>query len=118
MQTHVEGIKDLGCALKGYAEVFITLIARYLRFMYAESASEISLRYPLGDTRRDEERPDSAQVIQFRKFPSFQPLVRRNFLMQLQVEGLNRIDNALDLFIAETRLFQADSVFGEPKRFL
>src|ERR1700678_1104446 len=98
MQPDVERIKDLGRPFEGDSKVFIPLIARHLGFMHAESAGELSQGDALGDPCCDEQMSHGAQVIQFREFPSLQPLICLNFLLQLQMKGFNRVDDALDLF--------------------
>src|SRR5580658_5139860 len=104
MQPRVERVEYFGGALERDAEVFVALVAGHLRFMHLESLGQLALRYSLGDAKRDQRLPQSAQILKIVEFTALEPFVALDFFFQLQMERFHWIDHPLNLILAETGL--------------
>ena len=60
----MERIKDPHGPFQRDSEVFVALVARYLRFMHTEPPRQFPLRNSLGDPQRDQQLSQSAEVVQ------------------------------------------------------
>ena len=98
-QPHIERIQYPDGTLQRDAEVFVALVVRDLRFVNAAPLGQIALRDSLGNAQRNQHLAESTKVLQLIEFAPLQPLVALYFLFQLQVKGLDWIDDALDLVV-------------------
>src|ERR1700689_1381319 len=104
MQPRVECIENFGGALEWDTKILVALIAGDLGLMHLESLCQFSLRYFLGDARGNQQLPQSAKGVEIVEFPPFEPFVALDFFFQLKVERFHRIDDSLNLLLAETGL--------------
>jgi len=74
-QPHVERVQDLGRTLERDAEIFVSLIARNLRLVHAQTSRELALGDTLRNARGNEQVTDTSKVIELFEFATLQPLV-------------------------------------------
>jgi hypothetical protein len=63
----------------------------------AEPLGQIALRDSLGNAERNQHLAEAAEVLQLVELAPLQPLIAHYFLFQLQVEGLDWINDAHNL---------------------
>src|SRR6516225_2530232 len=78
---------------------------------------QLSLRYTLCDSERNEEMAESAKVLNFIELTSFETFVALDFFLQLQMEGLDRINDPLDLLLRHSRRFETCAMLRQPNLF-
>jgi hypothetical protein len=61
-QPHVERIQDLGRTLERDAEIFVSLIARNLRLVHAQTSRELALGDTLRNARGNEQVTDAGMA--------------------------------------------------------
>jgi hypothetical protein len=114
VQPYVKRVEYLDRPLQRDSKVFVSLVTGDLGLMHIESFCQLPLRDSLGDTRRNQERPEPAKILQLVEFATLEALIAFHFFLELQVEGLHRVDHSLDLLIAQSGFLQSRSMIREP----
>src|SRR5271157_5879486 len=102
MQPRVERVEDFDGPFQRDSVVLVALVSRHLQFVDAQPSGNFALRYPLGNALGDRQVTEPAEIFEFLEFAALQAFVALDFFLQLKVKRFHRVDDALDLRIAET----------------
>src|SRR5580704_5943137 len=59
--------------------------------------------------------PEPVQILQVVELTALKPFIVLDLFLQLEMERLQRVDHALDLFVLQPRLFQSPAMLGKTR---
>jgi hypothetical protein len=98
--------------------VFVTLIARDLALVDAETLSELTLAKTESNSQGDEALPKAVEVRELSDVATLEPLVALDLFLELEVKRAQWIEGSLEFPRVQARFLQTLAMISETLTFL